>query len=222
MPPQPSRYYALDGFTPGCMKSNARFTLVFVSVCIGGVYVHEIGHAILGWVQGVPILPTPAKEYVLQTQVDWHQRIWISLGGVAATALLVVGALVWYAREQQPAADAVLAGILMPPCLYTLRFLVAGRGHDGLEWQEAQSALGANPAGHVVDVLFLCLFLAGIAAWVVRRRTSLRLASIVRVAGLALGGVALLIVLQVANNALFDRFFPDATTVNVPAGIKLR
>jgi hypothetical protein len=204
------------------MKDDLRFALIFVGVCIVGVYLHEIGHAVAGWVQGIPVFPTPAKEYVLQDQVEWRQKIWISLGGVAGTALLVLGTLLWYARERRPVADAVLAGVLLPPCLYTVCFLVAGRGHDGLEWQEAQSALGVAPAGHVVDILFLCLFLAGSAAWVVRRRSSLRLASIVRVAGLALGGIALLIVLQVTNNALFDRFFVETTTVNVPAGLESR
>ena len=200
-------------------RNDLRFVLVFAGVFIAGVYVHEIGHAVLGWVQGVPVLPTPAKEYVLQDHVEWSQKIWISLGGVAATALLVLGSLFWYARQRRPVADAVLAGVLLPPCMYTLRFFLAGRGHDGREWQEAQSALGVAYAGHLVDMLFLCLFLAGIAAWIVRRRASLRVASIIRVAGLVLGGIALLIVIQVTNNAVFDRFFPETRTVNVPAGL---
>ena len=204
------------------VKNDLRFALIFAGVCIAGVYVHEIGHAVFGWVQGIPVVPTPAKEYILQDWVDWRQKIWVSLGGVAGTALLVLGSLLWYARERRPVADAVLAGVLIPPCFYTLRFLLAGRGHDGLEWQEAQSALGATPTGHMVDILFLCLLLAGSTAWILRRRASLRLASIVRVAGLVLGGIALLIVLQVINNALFDRFFPETTTVNVPAGIESR
>ena len=42
--------------------------------------------------------------------------------------------------------------------------LKLARGENGLEWQEAQSALGLTPSGHAIDVLFLCLLLAGIAA----------------------------------------------------------
>ena len=204
------------------MKENLRFALIFAGTCLAGVYIHEIGHAVAAWVQGIPAIPTPAKEYILQDQVEWRQKSWISLGGVAGTTLLVLGTLVWYMLERRAVADAVLAGVLLTPCLYTVRFLLLGRGHDGLEWQEAQSALGMAPAGHAIDLLFLCLFLAGSAAWLIRRRSSLRLSSIVRVAGLLLGGIILLVVLQVANNALFDPFFPVATTVDSPAGLDPR
>ena len=204
------------------MKNRLRFVLTFMSVCIIGVYLHEIGHAVAGWVQGIAIVPTPAKEYVLRDQVDWTHQIWISLGGVAGTTLLVLGTLVWYVRQQRPKADAVLAGVLLPPCVYTIRFLLVGRGHDGLEWQEAQSALGMDPAGHAVDILFLGLFFAGVGVWLVRRRFSLRLATFGRAVALMLGGIVLLLVLQVGNNALFDPFFPETTTVNVPADLESR
>jgi len=205
-------------FSAPRMSQRLRFGLRYAGVAIAAAFVHEIGHALFGWLQGIPILPTPAKEYILQPAVDWHQKIWISLGGVLATALLVWGTVIWYARKQHPPDDAVLAGVLLVPFLYTLRFLLAGRGHDGSEWQEAQSALGANPAGHAVDVLFLCLLLAGITAWIIRSRASLRVASIGKVAGVALLGTVLLVFLQVANNALFDRFFPKVATLNVPTG----
>ena len=204
------------------MKNRFRFALTFAGVCIAGVYLHEIGHAVAGWVQGIAIVPTPAKEYTLQDQVEWSQQIWISLGGVAGTALLVLGTLAWYVRDQRPVADAVLAGVLLPPCAYTVRFLMIGRGHDGLEWQEAQSALGMDPTGHAVDILFLCLFFAGAGIWLVRRHSTLRLSSFGRAAALMLGGIVLLVVLQVGNNALFDPFFAETTTVNVPAGLESR
>ena len=196
--------------------------LIFTGVCLGGLYVHEIGHAVFGWVQGIPILPTPAKEYILQPQVDWHQKAWISFGGVMATAMLVIGVLPWYVRAHRPTADAVLAGVLLPTGVYTLRFLLAGRGHDGLEWQEAQSAVGANPSGHAIDLLFLALFLAGCAALAIRGRTSFRWRSLLRVVALALLGLAVVVVVQVGNNAIFDRFFREATTLNVPAGIETK
>lgn len=204
------------------MKNDVRFVLAFAGACLVGAYIHEIGHALAGWVQGIPVFPTPAKEYILLGQVEWHQKIWISLGGVAGTVLLVLGTLFWYMRSHRVSADAVLAGILLPPCAYTVRFLAIGRGHDGLEWQQAQSAIGLAPAGHALDVLFLSLFLLGTAAWMIRRHSSLRLSSGLRVVGVLVGGVALLVALQVSNNALFDRFFPSTTTLHVPEGLDPR
>lgn len=77
--------------------------------------------------------------------------------------------MLWYRRHLQPEADAVLAGVLLIPGFYTVRFLLVGRGHDGLEWQEAQSALGINPSGHAIDIMFLVLSVAGCVAFAVRR-----------------------------------------------------
>ncbi len=205
------------------MNKDARLLLIYSAACLGGVWVHEIGHALFGWMRGVPVLPTFAREYILQPQIEWLEKIWISLGGVVATAILITGALLssfpaWRRREQWPAADAVLAGVLLPAGLYTLRFLLVGRGHDGLEWQEAQSAIGADPAGHAVDLLFLCLFVAGCATLAARRGISLRWKAVLRVAGLSLAGMAMIVILQVANNAVFNRFFSDPTVLHVPAG----
>ncbi len=206
----------------GNVKDGLRFALWFSAACIAGIYVHEIGHAVAGWVQALPIVPTPAKEYILRAEVTWRQQSWIAFGGVAATAMLVLGTLLWYARTARRWADAVLAGVLLSPCVYTLRFLIVGRGHDAVEWQAAQSTLGATPAGHAVDLLFLCLAVAGVILWLVRRRTSLRFATPVKVLIVFVGGIVLVVFVQVANNALFDRFFTKTTIVDVPSGLDPR
>ena len=203
------------------MKANVRYGLVFVGTTIAGAYLHEIGHAVAGWIQGIAIVPTPAKEYILQSQVSWNQEIWISLGGPVGTTLAVVGAALYFLWERRAEAEAVLLGALIPPGLYTIRFLLAGRGHDGLEWQAAQTALGLRPAGHAIDVFFLCLWLAGMILWGSRLRFPLR-SSLLRFAGLALTGGILLVALQVGNNRLFDRHFSATTVVNTPSGLDPR
>lgn len=200
------------------MKAHLRYAAVFIGSTIAGVYLHEIGHAVAGWSQGIATVPTPAKEYILQSQVAWNQEIWISLGGPVGTTLAVVGAMVYFLRARRPEAEAVLLGALLPLCLYTIRFVLAGRGHDGLEWQAAQTALGLRPAGHAIDVFFLCLWLAGMILWGTRLRFPLRY-SLLKFAGLAIVGVTLLIALQVGNNRLFDRHFPATKVVNTPSGL---
>jgi hypothetical protein len=202
------------------MKSQLRFTLVFLAACIGSMLFHEIGHAIFGWFQGIPVMPTPAKEYILQSQVDWHQRTWISLGGVLASVLVASGSLLWYVVKRGLTGAAMLAGCLVIPGVYTLRFLLEGRGHDSTEWQEAQTALGASPSGHFLDFLFLVLLIAGCASLAWFREISLGWRSLLKSAGLALLGLAIIIFVQVGNNAVFDKHFPKTRTVNVPADIK--
>lgn len=49
------------------MKATIRHALVFTGTVVAGVYLHEIGHAVAGWIQGIAVVPTPAKEFVLQS-----------------------------------------------------------------------------------------------------------------------------------------------------------
>ena len=204
------------------LRRSVWCALLFAAVCIGGVFLHELGHAVGGWLQGIAVVPTPAKEYILRAQVDWQEMTWIALGGVAATTLVVVGSIGWYLRQRNQVADVVLAGVLVPPLAYTVRFLLVGRGHDGVEWQAAQAAIGVAPSGHALDVLFACLFLAGGTAWIVRRHSSLRLLSLVKAVGLMFFGIVLLVVIQVTNNLAFDRFFPSTQTLNQPSTLDAR
>ena len=51
------------------MRSTVRYPLVFAGAAVAGVYLHEIGHAVAGWAQGIAVIPTPAKEYILQSYI---------------------------------------------------------------------------------------------------------------------------------------------------------
>ena len=201
------------------MKISIRYMLLFSGTIIAGVYLHEVGHAVAGWVEGVAIVPMPAKEYVLQSQLDWNKDIWISLGGVIGTTVAVLAAALYFWRKPCADREAILAGAFLPLGIYTLRFLLVGRGHDSTEWQAAQTALGLPPTGHVIDAFFLCLLVAGFVVWGIRLYSP---SSLLRLVTLAIAGIILLVVLQVGNNAVFDRVFPAVKMVNVPAGLDPR
>ncbi len=100
--------------------------------------------------------------------------------------------------------SAAFAGALAVPGFYSLRFILAGRGHDATEFQEAQAALGFSYAGHSLDWFFLALFVLAAAFWLWRSRAP----AILRLVGrLALGAVVALtavVLLQSVNNAVFD------------------
>ncbi len=201
------------------MKSS-RYLLTFMVATVLGVYLHELGHAVAGWIQGIAVVPTPAKEYTLRPEIAWNQEVWIALGGIIGTAVAVLAGIGIFVRRSRPTTEAILAGTLIPLAFYTLRFLITGRGHDGLEWQEAQTALRLAPAGHALDIFFLCLLCLGLLVWAIRRRPLVR-QWLLELPGLAIAGIILLIVLQVANNLVFNRFFLD-TTVEVPEGLDPR
>ena len=202
------------------MKLNIRYLLIFFAAMVAGVYLHEVGHAVAGWVNGIAMVPTPAKEYVLQFQLAWNKEIWIALGGVLGTTLAVLAAGLYFWGKPCLDREAILAGALLPLAFYTLRFLLVGRGHDATEWQAAQAALGLTPAGHGIDVFFLCLLVAGFLVWGIRLHP--RLAALLRLVALGIAGIVLLALLQAGNNAVFDRMFPVVKVVNVPSGLDAR
>lgn len=206
------------------MKLSIRYMLIFSGAVIAGVYLHEVGHAAFGWLEGVAVFPTPAKEYVLQAQLDWSKYTWVALGGVVGTTVAALAAVVYFGCNPSLDSEAILAGALVPPGVYTLFFLLAGRGH-GREWQAAQTALGLLPAGHAIDVFFLCLLIAGILVWGLRgveESRAPKLWSLLRLVTLGICGTLLLVVLQVGNNAVFDRVFPVVKVLNVPTGLDPR
>jgi hypothetical protein len=201
------------------MKQSIRFVLIFLIACVGSLYLHELGHAVFGWIQGIPIFPSPAKEYVLVPSVTWRQEALIAVGGVGTTVAIVLVAIVWTLLSRARTSSAVLAGVLVEPGFYTLRAALAGRGHDGTEWQEAQYALGLNPTGHAIDLLLAVLFFLGCAVLAYRDEISLRWRAMGRTCALALLGLVTLIAIQIGDNAIFDRHFPKTRIADVPAEV---
>jgi len=197
-----------------------RYLLFFSLAVVAACYVHEIGHAVAGLFVGVVTVPTLAKEYALRSQLDWTKEIWIALGGPIGTLAAMLSASLYFWCKPCSGREAVFAGTSVPLFVYSLRFLLVGRGHDDDEWQGAQTALGLPPASHVIDIFFMCLLVAALVVWFVRRSPSLR--SWLRLPAVAVIGLALLVGLQAGNNTLFDRFFPDVTIVNVPPGLDPR
>jgi hypothetical protein len=180
-----------------------RWWLALATAIVGAVFLHEIGHCVVAWLHGYVAIPTPAKEYVLTSPSPDAQNL-IALGGVVGSVVALLGAMAWLRRRPDATRSALLAGALSLPGAYILRFWLAGRGHDGTEFQEAQAALGLSPAGHALDWFFVGLFVTAVGFWV--RHTGPHL-SFGLAGRLLLGAVAalfVLIVLQVANNAVFD------------------
>jgi hypothetical protein len=203
------------------MSTKVRYALVFGVAAVAAVFLHELGHVLAAWAQGIAAVPTPAKEYVLRPEVAWHQECGIALGGVLGSTLAALGALIGYGRGRRLNAEAALFGAMVPVWFYTVRFLLVGRGHDGTEWQAAQAALRLAPAGHAIDFLFLGLVLAAAVPWGLRLRAPLRY-PLARLAGAVVAGAILLVALQVGNNWLFDRHFPHTQVVGVPSGLNPR
>jgi hypothetical protein len=177
---------------------------IYFATILTGIYIHEIGHCIPAWVNGYSAIPTPAKEYIPDTITNSLTNF-ISLGGVIGsvlTSLLLIGLFLTRKFKYGP---ALLAAAIAMPGMYTLRFFLAGRGHDATEFQEAQSALGLSYSGHSLDWVFLLVFIFGIAAWIWKTKPNYKI-----MGRLTLGTIltfVFVVGLQVINNAIFDPIF---------------
>jgi len=179
------------------------WSVYFLTVLIS-IYFHEIGHCIPAWIEGVSAIPTLAKEYIME-EIPYTLKQNISLGGLIATVLFSLIIILWYLLKSSKYGSAILAGAIAVPGLYTLRFLLVGRGHDATEFQEVQSALGLNYSGHSLDWILLILTLVGVAAWIFKSKPGYKI--IVR---LLIGLILTMIIiggLQELNNAIFDPIF---------------
>ena len=186
------------------VKNEIKVWSVYFITILVSVYIHEIGHCIPAWLSGFTAIPTPAKEYILGDIPD-NIQMYVSLGGILGTVIFSVLVVVLYLKKSFKYSSAILAGAIVIPGFYTLRFFIEGRGHDLTEFQEAQAAIGLEYSGHSLDWFFLVLFIFGTVLWIFKSIPGLK------IIGRLLIGFLLTLVfvigLQVINNAIFDPIF---------------
>jgi hypothetical protein len=187
--------------------------LVFAAAIVVSVFVHELGHCTVVWLQGYPAVPTPAKEYILKPLPEGFQNQ-MALGGIAGSVAALFAASLCLHIRPGAISSSMLAGAITPPGFYTLRFILAGRGHDATEFQEAQAALGLSYSGHAVDWLFISLFAIATAFWFWRTRARPTLRLLARLIAGAVAALVVLILLQSINNKVFDPLFEAKPSQN--------
>ncbi len=186
------------------VKQELKTWLIYFVTIISSVFVHELGHSIVAWIHGYRAVPTPAKEYTLDA-IPLDLQSFVSLGGIVGSSLFVFLIFFLYINKRYKINSAILAGAIAAPAMYTIRFILKGRGHDETEFQEAQSALGLNYSGHSLDWFFLILVLLGVIIWLIKSKPK------INILGRLFIGILLtfifLIALQNVNNAIFDPIF---------------
>ena len=192
--------------------------LIFAAAIVASVFVHELGHCTMVWFHGYPAIPTPAKEYILKPLPAAVQNQ-MALGGIIGSVIALVAASLWLHLRPGAISSSLLAGAMTLPGFYTLRFILAGRGHDATEFQEAQAALGLSYAGHALDWLFAALLLGAGVFWLWRTRPPLTLRLVGRLIIGSVVALTVLVLLQSINNAVFDPIFEPRPTRTQHANI---
>ena len=178
--------------------------LVYFGFIVLAVFVHELGHSVAAWVMGYKSVPTFAKEYPLQT-VPPHAQQYVSLGAILGNVLFAVVAAGLYFKTAFKYKTVLLASALASPCVYTILFLLKGRGHDATEFQEAQAAMGFSYSGHSVDYLFVFMLIAGL--FILGSNIKITYKVLLRFFTGVILTFTFMVLLQNLNNLLFDRMF---------------
>ncbi len=114
-------------------------------------------------------------------------------------------------RPVRPRASLIPWLLFIASIAASFFVLLAGRGHDGTEFQEAQAALGLSYSGHSADWLFLSLFVLAAALWFLRTRSRPTPRLVGRLVVGAVTALAVSVFLQSVNNAIFDPLFQPKT-----------
>lgn len=176
----------------------------YFGTIIAATFLHEVGHCVPAWLYGYRAIPTLAKEYT-QPGVPGSIAGYISLGGVLVSVLFAVAAIAFFVSSNFKFRSALLAGALATPAIYTVRFILAGRGHDSNEFQQAQAVSGFDYSGHAADWIFLGICITGALAWIVQCRPALSILG--RLVLGAVISVLFIVALQTVNNLVFDPVF---------------
>jgi hypothetical protein len=159
---------------------------------------------LIAWIHGIKAIPTPAKEYEL-SPIPLNLENPIAAGGVIATILTCLVGIIIFIKNPSKTNSIILAGTTASPFVYTILFIVKGRGHDSTEFQKAQSALGFAYAGHYIDWIFAALTITVFMIWYfISKPTGKNIFTII--VGSILTFV-FIVALQESNNAIFDPIF---------------
>jgi hypothetical protein len=186
------------------LKNESKIWIVYFIAIICSIYLHETGHCIPAWLHGFRAIPTPAKEYI-SGDISPDLKQVISLGGIIGSVLFSVIVMLMFLFASFRYSLSLLSAAIAVPGVYSLRFILQGRGHDSTEFQEAQSALGLSYSGHSLDWFFLALFICGAIIWIIKSKPKFSITG-----RLLIGFVVTLIfviALQKFNNDLFDPIF---------------
>lgn len=185
-------------------KNELKVWMIYFITLLSANFFHELGHCIPAWLYGYSAIPTLAKEYSFDSIPTFLTNL-ISFGGILNSSIFSVLGMAYFLKSSFKYSSSVMAGSIAMPSLYTLRFITSGRGHDGTEFQEAQSAIGFRFDGHFVDYLFIILLLIGAAIWILKSKPNLNVLGRFVIGIIA--SVIFIVALQTINNRIFDPIF---------------
>lgn len=185
------------------------WSIYFLTTMLG-IWIHEIGHCIPAWLNGIAAFPSPANEYILQpVSNDLNQ--YISLGGYIGTLFFNIIVLLVFLFTNFRFKSEMYAGATAIIGMYCSLILFNGRGHGGHEFQEAQAAMGYTYSGHSMDVFVIVLFVFLSFIWFFYKKPKINI-----IWRLLIGAIVtflFFIFYEWINNLIFDPIFKSQAII---------
>ena len=189
------------------IQNLSLFILIFLLAAIISVLIHELGHCIFYWIQGIPASLSLTKEYPLQNITVQNYRIG-SLGGPVTNIIQVFTALILLRRfKEHLILNMVFTSFLLANIFYFLfRSLIAILKKDGGELEDAANLFGLNY--WMLVIIFITVTIIIMYIWIKRDSIKLNLKNIFRFIGLFITFVVIIIMLETIDKKFFWAKFP--------------
>jgi hypothetical protein len=190
------------------VRDRLRFLLLLIVAAVVSTLLHELGHCVFYWVQGIPAAMSLTKEYPL-TDITASQYAIGSAGGPLFSIAVVVLA-VWLFRKRRVAGalrDFLSALILTGVFYFVLRSLIALLKGRGGELESAASLLDLDYRAAIVA--FLAVIVVSLYLWIRAGGPSFSLKHAGYFVVLLIGYVIFVVALQSLDQSLFWARFPS-------------
>lgn len=189
------------------VRSRIKFLLLVIAAGVISTLIHELGHCIFYWFQGIPAAMSLVKEYPLVDITATQYAIGSVGGPLANIALIIISYLVIRKYEKHTRVWNYLSALIIANSFYfVFRGLLALLKRSGGELQDAASLIGLNYL--FIVGLFFIIAITILALWI--NRFSIRI-SATNGFSFVLFFIAyfiVLIIMQVADESLFWHKFP--------------
>ena len=146
------------------MRGRPRFLLLLIVAAIVSTLLHELGHCVFYWAQGVPAAMSLVKEFPLRDITALEYAIGSAGGVVGSLAIALGAAAVHRSQATSVARSSFTAALALASTFYfALRGLLALLQQRGGELGDVAGLVGL---GHVwIVVAYAAISIALIATW---------------------------------------------------------
>ena len=196
------------------MKYKVKFLLLVVIVGILSTLLHEFGHCVFYWIQGIPASMSLVMEFPL-IDITYKQYGIGSAGGPLVNLLLIIGAYCFVGKHDKKTKKwNVFSAIIIANSFYLIfRSFLGLAKNDGGEIESSMKLIGLN--FHVAAVLFLVIAFTILGFWARKFKIKVSLGNISYYSLLFVSYLVVILVMESIDTKYFWNKYPAIEIENV-------